>query len=87
MEFVEELGAEVIVHTRVDGLVASAEIVSAVTSASDEREIAPVVSNLIARLPGQTNYQQGATITLYIDPAAVHCFDPDGPTLRRGTVR
>jgi multiple sugar transport system ATP-binding protein len=87
VEFVEELGSEVIVHTRVAGLGASLEVGEARSAASDDREIAPTLSNLVTKLPAHSSCRPGDTVTLYIDPAAVHCFDPAGPSLCKGTPR
>jgi ABC-type sugar transport system ATPase subunit len=64
VEFVEELGSEVIVHTTVDAL-----------------------GHIATKLPAHTASRPGDTITLYIDPANVHCFDPAGPSLRKGAQR
>jgi multiple sugar transport system ATP-binding protein len=85
VEFVEELGSEVIVHTRVAGLGASLEVGEARSAASDDREIAPTLSNVVTKLPAHSSCRPGDTVMLYIDPAAVHCFDPAGPSLRKGT--
>jgi multiple sugar transport system ATP-binding protein len=84
VEFVEELGSEVIVHTRVAGLGASLEVDAAQIAARDDREIAPTLSNIVTRLPAHSTCRPGDTVTLYIDPANVHCFDPAGPSLRKG---
>ena len=51
---------------------------------ADDREIAPTVSNLVTKLPAHSACRPGDTVTLYIDPANVHCFDPAGPSLRKG---
>jgi multiple sugar transport system ATP-binding protein len=83
VEFVEELGSEVIVHARVAGLVSSPEIATARAAASDEPEIAAAVSPIVTKLPAHSSCRPGDTIDLYIDPAAAHCFDPAGPSLRR----
>ncbi|HEY0518743.1 MAG TPA: ATP-binding cassette domain-containing protein, partial [Ilumatobacteraceae bacterium] len=87
VEFVEELGSEVIVHTRVAGLRSSVEIGAIRGAASDEREIAPALSNLVTKLPAHSSCRPGDVITLFIDPASVHCFDPAGPSLRKGTAQ
>lgn len=86
VEFVEELGSEVIVHTRVAGLGTSLEVGAVRTAVSDDREIAPTLSNLVTRLPAHSSCRPGDTVTLFIDPANVHCFDPAGPSLRKGTA-
>jgi multiple sugar transport system ATP-binding protein len=83
VEFVEELGSEVIVHARVAGLVSSPEIAIARAAASDEPGIVPAVSPVVTKLPAHSACRPGDSIDLYIDPAATHCFDPAGPTLRR----
>ena len=85
VDFVEELGSEMIVHTTVAKLAASAEITSAVVAASDDREVvAATGSNLVTRLPANAAVSPGETIDLSIDPCQVHLFDPTGPSLRRG---
>ena len=85
VEFVEELGSEVIVHTGVAGLATSPEIESALAAASDDRSGAPVpAGNLVTRLPAHTVVRPGERIDLFVDPANVHCFDPAGPSLRAG---
>jgi multiple sugar transport system ATP-binding protein len=61
VEFVEELGSEVIVHATVDDL-----------------------GHVATKLPAHTSCRPGDTVTLFIDPANVHCFDPAGPSLRKG---
>jgi multiple sugar transport system ATP-binding protein len=84
VEFVEELGSEVIVHTRAAGLGSSLEVDAVQAAARDDREIAPTVSNLVTKLPAHTSCRPGDVLTLFIDPANVHCFDPAGPSLRKG---
>ncbi|MCU1364917.1 MAG: putative sugar transporter, ATP-binding protein [Ilumatobacteraceae bacterium] len=83
VEFVEELGSEVIVHTRVVGLVQSAEIIETLAAASDQHELVDTPTNLVTKLPAHSTCRPGDSIALYIDPSAVHCFDPTGPSLRR----
>jgi multiple sugar transport system ATP-binding protein len=87
IEFVEELGSEVIVHAQVDGLGSSLEIDAAQAAARDDREIAPATSNLVTKLPAHSSCRPGDTVTLFIDSANVHCFDPAGPSLRKGAHR
>jgi multiple sugar transport system ATP-binding protein len=84
VEFVEELGSEVIVHAVVSGIGAALDIGVAPASATDDHEIKPIVSNLVTKLPAHSACRPGDTVTLYIDPANVHCFDPAGPSLRKG---
>ena len=84
VEFVEELGCEVIVHAVVSGIGAALDIGVAPAAATDETEIEPIVSNLVTKLPAHSACRPGDTVTLYIDPANVHCFDPAGPSLRKG---
>ena len=84
VEFVEELGSEVIVHACVTGLGSSLDIGAVQSAARDDREIAPTVSNLVTKLPAHSACRPGDTVTLYIDLANVHCFDPAGPSLRKG---
>jgi multiple sugar transport system ATP-binding protein len=87
VEFVEELGSEVIVHARVAGLGSSLEVGAVRTAVSDDREIAPTISNIVTKLPAHSSCRPGDDVTLYIDPANVHCFDPAGPSLRKGTAQ
>ncbi len=84
VEFVEELGSEVIVHARVPGLGSSAQV-GVARATHDDHEIAPIVSNLVTKLPAHSSCRPGDTVTLFIDPANIHCFDPAGPSLRMGT--
>jgi len=83
IEFVEELGSEVIVHTRVDELGPSADIAAAPDSTTDSGHIASA-ANLVAKLPARMTCRAGEAVTLFIDPANIHCFDPAGPSLRKG---
>ena len=86
VDFIEELGSEMIVHTSVARLSASAEIASAVVAASDDREVvASTGSNLVTKLPANAVARPGETIELSLDPSQVHLFDPAGPSLRRGS--
>jgi multiple sugar transport system ATP-binding protein len=80
VEFVEELGSEVIVHTHVAELGSSLEV----AVERDDSGVAPVASNLVTRLPARSPIRPGDTVTLFIDPTSVHCFDPAGPSLRDG---
>jgi multiple sugar transport system ATP-binding protein len=87
VEFVEELGSEVIVHACMVGIGAALDIGVAPSASADDHEIAPTVSNLVTKLPAHSACRPGDTVTLYIDPANVHCFDPVGPSLRKGADR
>ena len=87
VEFVEELGSEVIVHACVGGLGSALDIGAVHSAARDDQEIAPTVSNLVTKLPAHSACRPGDSVTLYIDPANVHCFDPAGPSLRKGDVQ
>ena len=84
VDFVEELGSEVLAHVRVAGLGSSSEIVVAHRAASDDREIVPEAGTLVAKLPAHAPVAAGEHVTLYLDPGNIHCFDPAGPSLRRG---
>jgi multiple sugar transport system ATP-binding protein len=87
VDFIEELGSEMIVHTTASRLSASAEIASAVLAASDDREVASTTaSNLVTKLPANARVRAGDTIDLTIDASQVHLFDPEGPSLRRSTT-
>ena len=83
VEFVEELGSEVIVHARVHG--------------SDRRWNRRGTFGRAGRSRDCSNPQQprhetacslslrpGDAVTLFVDPANIHCFDPAGPSLRKG---
>ena len=48
------------------------------------RDHRPALSNLVTKLPAHASCRPGDIVTLYIDPANVHCFDPAGPSLRKG---
>jgi multiple sugar transport system ATP-binding protein len=87
VEFVEELGSEVLVHASVAGLAPSLEIASAREAAADDGEVVPTLSNLVTKLPAHSTYRPGDVVTLFIDPAGIHCFDPTGPSLRKGADR
>jgi len=84
VDFVEELGSEVIVHARVDELGPSAGVAAAAESNADDTHIATTTSNLVTKLPARMTCRPGDTVTLFIDPANIHCFDPAGPSLRKG---
>ena len=84
VEFVEELGSEVIVHARVDGIGSSVDVGAVRAAARDDREVASPRSNLVTKLPAHSTCRPGDAVTLFLDPAAVHCFDPAGPTLAKG---
>jgi multiple sugar transport system ATP-binding protein len=85
VEFVEELGSEVIVHTHVAELGPRLDVGATRTEGDEEREVGRTVSNLVTKLPAHSSCRPGDTVTLFIDPASVHCFDPAGPSLRKGT--
>ena len=88
VQFVEELGSEVIVHAHVAELGAPLAISAERTDAADAGDVARMVlSNLVTKLPAHTSCRPGDSVTLFIDPANVHCFDPAGPSLRRGIRR
>jgi ABC-type sugar transport system ATPase subunit len=87
VEFVEELGSEVLVHASVAGLAPSLEIASAREAAADDGEVVPTLSNLVTKLPAHSTYRPGDAVKLFIDPAGIHCFDPTGPSLRKGANR
>jgi multiple sugar transport system ATP-binding protein len=84
VEFVEELGSEVIVHSRADALGPSAGVVPLSDSTDDEATVVSTAGNLVTKLPARLPCRPGDTVTLFIDPANIHCFDPAGPSLRRG---
>jgi len=84
VEFVEELGSEVIVHARVDELGPSADIAGAPESVAEAGHIASGTANLVAKLPARMTCRPGDAVTLFIDPGNIHCFDPVGPSLRKG---
>lgn len=81
VDFVEELGAETVVHTSVRTLRGSAEIAAALVAAADDGEIIQA-SNIVTKLPPNAGVRPTDKITLYVDPHQVHLFDPNGPSLR-----
>jgi len=83
VEFVEELGSEVIVHSRVEELGPSAGVVPLADSTDDDNPVVSTASNLVTKLPARMPCRPGHTLTLFIDPANIHCFDPAGPSLRK----
>ena len=62
---------------------ASADIAAAPDSTADSGHIASA-ANLVAKLPARMTCRAGEAVTLFIDPANIHCFDPAGPSLRKG---
>jgi multiple sugar transport system ATP-binding protein len=82
VEFVEELGSEIVVHCAVPGVRTSAAIESAIVAASDDEVV--VSGSLVTKLPASASVTVGDEIRLYADTRTVHLFDPAGPTLRRG---
>jgi multiple sugar transport system ATP-binding protein len=88
VEFIEELGAELVVHSSVAGLTASAEIESALAAVSDERdETSARAPTIVTRLPPTSRVQPGDRLTLFVAPHQVHVFDPAGPSLRTAANR
>ena len=90
VEFVEELGAEIVVHTRVAGLELPAETVPIGAAVEgDEPVLSTTVgdAHLVTKLPARADCRKGDELTLYVDPIAVHLFDPAGPSLRRDEPR
>jgi multiple sugar transport system ATP-binding protein len=83
VEFVEELGSEVIVHARIPALGSSLDVAAARSAVPDDLEIALAASNLATKLPAHSSCRPGDTVVLFIDSASVHCFDPAGPSLRK----
>jgi hypothetical protein len=43
------------------------------------------LGDIATKLPAHSSCRPGDTVTLFIDPANVHYFDPAGPSLRKGT--
>jgi hypothetical protein len=74
----------VIVHACVNGIGAALDVGVAPSAATDDRETTPTVSNIVTKLPAHSACRPGDTVTLYIDAANIHCFDPAGPSLRKG---
>ncbi|HEY4607950.1 MAG TPA: sn-glycerol-3-phosphate ABC transporter ATP-binding protein UgpC, partial [Ilumatobacteraceae bacterium] len=67
VEFVEELGSEVIVHTRANELGRSAAVAEAAESSGDDMSIVTAASNLVTKLPARVSCRPGDSLTLYID--------------------
>jgi multiple sugar transport system ATP-binding protein len=83
VDFVEELGSELVVHLTVEGLRRSSEIESTLAAVSDEEDLATVMrSNLVTKLGPDASVGPLDVVTLSIDPKKVHVFDPAGPSLR-----
>jgi multiple sugar transport system ATP-binding protein len=81
VDFVEELGAELVVHTTARTLRRYEAITATLVAASDNGEMVQA-SNIVTKLPANAGVRATDKITLYIDPAQVHLFDPAGPSLR-----
>jgi len=83
VEFVEELGSEVIAHTRVDELGPAVAVGDSPDPTAEDLGVATAASNLVTKLPARVNCRPGDSLTLFLDPANLHCFDPSGPSLRK----
>ena len=90
VDFVEELGSELIVHTTAPALRRSDVVASAIIAASDDEGTADDQllrtsgSNLVTKMPPRTDVRAGDRLRLHLDPAQLHLFDPAGPSLRTG---
>ncbi|MEY2445920.1 MAG: multiple sugar transport system ATP-binding protein [Ilumatobacteraceae bacterium] len=87
VDFIEELGSEMIVHTTVAALSSSSDVAVAVPNVDNDGDMVRALgSNLVTKLPATAAARAGDTIHLTIDAGQVHLFDPDGPSLRRGAT-
>jgi len=81
VDFVEELGAELVVHSTVSTLGGSHAINAAIAAATNDGEVV-TASNIVTKLPPNAGVRATDKITLYIDSTQIHLFDPAGPSLR-----
>ena len=87
VDFIEELGSEMIVHTTAAALSRPADVTPVVVTGDSDREMAAALgSNLVTKLPATAATRAGDTIQLTIDTSQVHLFDPAGPALRLGAT-
>jgi multiple sugar transport system ATP-binding protein len=81
VQFVEELGSEVLVHATLP-----VSATSALVTTGDSPEAAAGSADWVARLAARTAVHPGDRITLHVDPTELHLFDPAGPSLRARCV-
>jgi multiple sugar transport system ATP-binding protein len=78
VELREDLGAEVDVHVGIDAPVPALEAVIEATEAGDAAEMAGRLEGIfVARLGPGTEAREGSRVKLWLDPRALHFFDPD----------
>ena len=88
VELRENLGPEVDVHVGIDAPVPALEAVIEATESADTTGVAGVAGRpegiFVARLGAGTKAREGHDVKLWLDPRALHFFDPDE---RRGDLR
>ena len=78
VELREDLGAEVDVHVGIDAPVPALEAVIEATESGDAAEMAGRPEGIfVARLGPGTEAREGRRVKLWLDPQALHFFDPD----------
>jgi multiple sugar transport system ATP-binding protein len=78
VELREDLGAEVDVHVGIDAPVPALEAVIEATESADATGVAGRPEGIfVARLGPGTEAREGRHVKLWLDPRALHFFDPD----------
>ena len=78
VELREDLGAEVDVHVGIDAPVPALEAVIEATESADATSVAGRPEGIfVARLGAGTEARVGRPVKLWLDPRALHFFDPD----------
>ena len=78
VELREDLGAEVDVHVGIDAPVPALEAVIEATESADASGVAGRPEGIfVARLGPGTEAREGRRVKLWLDPGALHFFDPD----------
>ena len=88
VDFIEELGSELVVHTTASAIRRTEAIESALTAVSDDDDptstdlVRSNGSNLVTKMPPRSDVRPGDVVQLFVDPTQMHLFDPSGPSLR-----
>jgi multiple sugar transport system ATP-binding protein len=80
VELREDLGAEVDVHVAIDAPVPALDAVIEAAEAADEAVVVgagPAEGAFVARLGAGTEAREGRAVRLWLDPRALHFFDPE----------
>ena len=81
VELREDLGPEVDVHVGIDAPVPALEAVIEAAESADATGVAGVSGRpegiFVARLGAGTEAREGRQVKLWLDPRALHFFDPD----------